>query len=171
MRAHNAGSLLLLVGLSACATLLGGGSSQPVSVSSTPTAAAFVVKSSSGLQMASGTTPSTIRLPRKNEYQVDITMPGYAKQTLALTKGVNGWVWANLILGGLVGGAIDFATGAAWKLDPAQIQVSLVRGTDDGTGVDCEVQILGEKGQPLSKRIIRLKVATPGALLPSPLAW
>src|SRR5215204_545131 len=88
---------LVLVGAcvslaSGCASIAGGGSNQPVSFSSTPAGATFTVKSSSGIQMAQGTTPSTVRLPRKNEYQVEITVPGYKPQTLALTKGLNGWV-------------------------------------------------------------------------------
>jgi hypothetical protein len=110
---------------SGCATIAGGGTSQPVAFSSTPAGATFTVKSSSGIQMAQGTTPSTVRLPRKNEYQVEITVPGFKPQTLAITKGLNGWVWGNLFIGWVPGFIIDFAGGAASKLEPALIQVSM----------------------------------------------
>jgi hypothetical protein len=108
MRAKRLVFLLpFLVPVSGCATIFGGGTSQAVSFASDPVPARFVVKSSSGLQMAQGKAPSTVELPRKNEYQIEITSPGYEPQTMVLTKGVNGWVWTNLIVGGIVGFAID----------------------------------------------------------------
>ncbi|HXV16782.1 MAG TPA: hypothetical protein VD758_08380, partial [Gemmatimonadaceae bacterium] len=69
---------------SACATIAGGGTSQGVSISSEPSGAAFAVKSSSGIQMASGTTPQIVKLPRKNEYQIEFSVPGYRSQSVAL---------------------------------------------------------------------------------------
>ena len=49
--------------------------------------------------MASGATPQTIKLPRKNEYQIEFKVPGYNSQSVPLTKGLNGWVWGNLLIG------------------------------------------------------------------------
>ena len=149
--------LPLLVLASACATIVGGGPSQPVTFSSEPASAGFVVKSSSGLQMAQGKTPTTIRLPRKNEYQLEITAPGYQPQSMVLTKGINGWLWANLLLGGVVGGAIDFASGAAWKLEPALVNVSLQKGNgDDVQGMYSRVRIEDDKGHVLAEHVSKL---------------
>lgn len=117
------GALLTTTG---CATILGGGSSQPVSIKSTPASARFVVRSSSGIEMAAGQTPETITLPRKNEYQLEFTAPGYQTQKIALTKGTNGWIWGNLFIGWIVGFAVDFATGSAYKLQPALIDISMI---------------------------------------------
>jgi len=129
MRLRAVVSVLLLavaaVCITSCATIVGGGSSQPVSFSSSPSGAHFTVKASSGIQMADGSTPATVTLPRKNEYQVTVTMDGYRPQTLALTKGVNGWIWGNLFIGWLVGFIVDFASGSAYKLEPALISVTL----------------------------------------------
>jgi hypothetical protein len=118
-------SLLPLAG--GCATIVGGGSHQAVTVQSTPAAANFTIQSSSGLQIAQGTTPSTVRLPRKNEYQIQISMQGYQPQSTALTKGTNGWIWGNLLVGWIVGFAVDFLTGSAYKLEPALVQVTMQR--------------------------------------------
>src|SRR6185437_11206741 len=77
--ARSAAGVLLLapfVLLASCATILGGGSAQSVSLTSDPAGATFTVKSSSGLQMASGKAPQTISLPRRNEYQVEFAVPG-----------------------------------------------------------------------------------------------
>lgn len=122
----------VVVSATACATLVGGGSSQGVSVSSEPSGASFTVKSASGMQMASGTTPQMISLPRKNEYSIEFAVPGYRSQSVALTKGVNGWVFGNFIIGWIPGLIIDFVTGSANKLEPAMVQVALQRGVAEG---------------------------------------
>jgi hypothetical protein len=120
------------IATTACATLVGGGSNQGVSISSEPSGASFTVKSASGMQMASGTTPQMIQLPRKNEYSIEFSVPGYRSQSVALTKGVNGWVFGNFIIGWIPGLIIDFVTGSANKLEPALVQVALQRGVADG---------------------------------------
>ena len=135
-----------------CASMFGGGSNQPVTVSSEPSGAHFVVKSSSGIQMADGITPQTIRLPRKNEYQIEVTMEGYKPRTLALSRGTNGWIWANLFLGGIFGLIIDFSTGAGYKLEPALVSVTLETVLlDDGTSATFAVaRLLSPKGRVLA---------------------
>lgn len=144
--------LAQVLAVSGCATILGGGTSQPVSFTSDPNAANFTVKSSSGLQMASGRAPQTLTLPRRNEYQIEFAVPGYESQSVALTKGVNGWVWGNLLIGWFVGFAVDFMTGAAYKLEPATVQVALVRQADDA-GV---VQLYGVVRQlDIRNRVLR----------------
>ena len=117
--------------VSSCATILGGGTTQPVSVVSEPAGATFTVKSSTGLQMASGKTPQTITLPRKNEYQVEFSAPGYQTQSVALVKGINGWTWGNLVFGWIIGFAVDFLSGSAYKLEPSSVQISLVKQADE----------------------------------------
>jgi hypothetical protein len=74
-----------------CATIVGGGSSQPVSVESAPSAARYVIRSSSGLEVSSGSVPASIRLPRKNEYQlepafVNVALESTGDQDFALVR-------------------------------------------------------------------------------------
>jgi hypothetical protein len=147
------------IATTACATLVGGGSNQGVSVSSEPSGASFLVKSSSGMQMASGTTPQVIQLPRKNEYAIEFSVPGYRSQSVALTKGVNGWVFGNFIIGWIPGLIIDFVTGSANKLEPALVQVALQRGVADGEagklfGV---VKQLDASGRVVSEKRVELQ--------------
>lgn len=144
--------------LSACATLVGGGSNQGVSVNSDPSGASFAIKSSSGIQMASGKTPQTVTLPRKNEYQIEFTVPGYRSQSLPLTKGINGWVWGNFLIGWIPGFIIDFATGSASKLEPALVQVNMERGTGavDAGKVFGVVKQLDAKGHVMSEQRVEL---------------
>lgn len=130
IRLVTAGALLTaLTVLGGCATLLGGGGSQSITMAATPTTVSYVIKSSSGLQMASGQTPNQVKLPRKNEYEIEFTAAGYQSQKLALSKGINGWIWPNILFGGLPGLLIDFATGSAHKLEPSTVSVSMVKPT------------------------------------------
>lgn len=118
----------LAVALTGCATLFGGGSNQTISFQSSPPSANFTVTASSGLQMYQGKTPAQVSLPRKHEYRVEISLEGYRPQTVVLTKALNGWTWVNLLsLSWLLGFGIDFLTGAAYKLEPALVNVTLER--------------------------------------------
>jgi hypothetical protein len=137
-----------------CASMFGGGSNQALSISSEPSGAHFLIKASSGIQMAEGVTPQTIRLPRRNEYQIDVAMQGYKPRTLALTKGTNGWIWANLFIGGIPGLIIDFATGAAYKLEPAVVSVSLETALlEDGSqGVFAVARLFSASGKLIDEQ-------------------
>lgn len=117
--------------MTGCATILGGGSSQVVSLASEPEGTRFIVKSSSGLQAAAGNAPQGIRLARKNEYQIEFTAPGFQSQTVALAKGINGWIWGNLVVGWILGFGIDFISGSAYKLEPSVVTVTLTKALDD----------------------------------------
>ena len=65
-------------------------------------------------------------------YSIEFAVPGYRSQSVALTKGVNGWVFGNFIIGWIPGLIIDFVTGSANKLEPALVQVALQRGVAEG---------------------------------------
>ena len=155
---HTVALAALLLTLSGCATIVGGGSAQPVAIRSTPNSASFTVTSSSGLQMAQGSTPQTIRLPRKNEYQVEFTAPGFQPQKVVLSRGTNGWIWGNLIFGWIVGFAIDFATGSAYKVEPALVEIALVesRTASGEEQTSAVVRMLDEKGRVISEAQVPL---------------
>jgi hypothetical protein len=142
------GSFIAIVAVlvTGCATVLGGGSNQAVSIRSDPVAATFSIRSSSGLQMASGQTPQQVTLARKNEYEIEFSMPGYHTQRTSLTKGLNGWVWLNLVAGGVVGGAIDVISGAAWKLEPSIVDIRLVKSPGGDGDVSVDIKMFNKNG-------------------------
>jgi len=133
--------------LSACASILGGGTSQNVNLQTTPSDASFVVKSSSGIEMSSGTGNQSVRLPRKNEYQIEVRAPGYQSKNVAITKSLNGWVWGNLVVGWVIGFAIDFIGGAAYKLEPSLVSVSLDKPRGDDAAATAHIYLMDEKGR------------------------
>jgi uncharacterized protein YceK len=114
---------LVAASLSGCATIMHG-SNQPVGISSNPTGAQVFVDNA-----VVGVTPVTATLSRKDHHTVRVEMPGYAPYEMKLTRGVSGWVWGNLIFGGIPGLAIDAITGGLYKLTPSEVNASLTRPT------------------------------------------
>ncbi|HWA16429.1 MAG TPA: PEGA domain-containing protein [Gemmatimonadales bacterium] len=114
--------LLSLTGgllLSACATLIQG-TSQEVSIASTPTGARLIIDGAEA-----GRTPVAASLKRKDKHTIRIEMDGYQPFEMALGRGTSGWVWGNIVFGGIPGLAIDAITGGMYKLTPEQVQATL----------------------------------------------
>lgn len=110
---------LVIVALSGCATIIHG-SSQPVAFQSSPSGAAVSVN---GVQ--TGRTPATLSLSRKDAHSVEISLDGYRPYQIQLQRGTSGWVWGNIVFGGLIGLVVDASTGAMYKLSPEQISAQL----------------------------------------------
>jgi len=151
--------------LSSCAAILGGGTSQAVSFESKTAGATYKIKSSSGLDFGSGSIPNTVRLARRNEYQVEVAAPGYKPQSVVLTKSLNGWVWGNLIVGWLVGFVVDFASGSAYKLEPAVVSLDLQTATlEDGRNALFAVVSLRDKaGHEIQTKRVEMEPEPTGA--------
>ena len=111
------GLALLIVG---CATIIHG-TRQNIAVSSVPSGAKVIVK---GVYM--GTTPAVIKLKR-NESNITLRFEkeGYEPVEVALNRSVDGWIAGNIIFGGLIGLAIDFISGGAYKLSPSEVNAVL----------------------------------------------
>ncbi len=59
-------------------------------------------------------------------------MAGYQPQTVAITKETNSWVWGNLVCGGIIGIIVDYSSGAAYKLQPDEISITMLKASLDG---------------------------------------
>jgi hypothetical protein len=110
--------LIAFLMLTGCATIISG-RHQEVQVISSPHGA----KACTGGQCV--TTPGTLTLRRDTNHAVLVEKDGYMSETVTLTSGVGAAVAGNIILGGLIGGGIDMASGAAYKLYPETINVAL----------------------------------------------
>ena len=114
-----------IVGLISCSTIMTG-SKKEIGISSTPTNANVVIKSTKDMEFFNGKTPATVKLPKKNEYFVTISLDGYKEETVNITKdGIAGWFWVNILCGGIIGIIVDVSTGAINNLAPDEISVSL----------------------------------------------
>lgn len=109
--------------LTGCASIMHG-TSQKIGISSSPTGANVIVDN-----MPRGTTPVFVDLKRDSEHIVTIQMPGYEKAQLTITKSVSGWVWGNIVFGGLIGLAVDAISGGLYSLSPEQVNAELHKGS------------------------------------------
>ncbi len=119
MRGPAAVLLTAVVVVAGCATIMHG-TSQDVGISSTPTGAAVAVDNK-----ALGNTPIIAHLSRKEHHIVVLKLDGYEPSEMTLTRGVSGWVWGNIVFGGLIGLAVDAISGGLYKLTPEQLAANL----------------------------------------------
>lgn len=113
----------LLVCLCVCSTtLLGGcasiinGSKQTVKINSQPAGASVKIDGD-----ATGVTPAKVELSRKTSHLVAITLNGYKPYEITLEPHFNGLTLGNILIGGIIGMAIDGSTGAGNTLQPEEV--------------------------------------------------
>jgi len=92
-------AIIAVATLSACASIMHG-TSQDVGISSSPTTATVTLDNQHG-----GVTPFIAHL--------------------SLTRKTSGWVWGNIVFGGLIGLAVDAITGGLYNLTPEQLTSTL----------------------------------------------
>ena len=102
-----------------CATIMHG-TTQKIGVSSSPSGAKVWVDNKEH-----GVTPLFAELKRGDDHIVKIELEGYEKAELTITKSVSGWVWGNILFGGLIGLAVDAISGGLYNLSPEQLSAEL----------------------------------------------
>jgi len=107
--------LVPLFVIAGCCTIMQG-ASQDVGISSTPTAASVTIDNAER-----GKTPMVATLRRKDNHVVKIELPGYLPYETTITRSTSGWVWGNIVFGGLIGLAVDAISGGLYKLKPDQV--------------------------------------------------
>ena len=123
--------------LTVCATVITG-TTQSVGVSSNPAGATATINPG-GLTVA---TPAQVELKVNRSYTVLVERDGYESGSTAVSSRISGWVWGNLVIGGLIGLAIDFISGGAYKLTPETLSVDLVRKPEPPPVKEPEVETL-----------------------------
>jgi hypothetical protein len=104
---------------SGCASIIHG-NHQDVGISSSPTNAAVKIDG-----VIVGNTPVNAKLTRKDNHIVSIELLGYEPYQATLTRGVSGWVWGNIVIGGLIGLAVDAISGGMYRLTPDQLHAEM----------------------------------------------
>lgn len=104
--------------LSGCATIIHG-KTQSVTITSDPPGAMATV----GGQTVK--TPSEVTLRRDKNYTVMVEKDGFQTGQTTVEKSVDPIILGNIIFGGLIGLAIDFGSGSAYKLSPEKVNLAL----------------------------------------------
>lgn len=117
-----------------CASIIGKGSPQTVTINSNPSEASLKIENlRNGNTIYKGKTPYTATLKRgagyfkSARYNVIIEKDGYKSRQVTIEGSPNGWyIGGNLLFGGLIGWLIvDPLTGAMWTLSPEYINADL----------------------------------------------
>jgi hypothetical protein len=119
-----------------CASIVHG-TTQDVSIATNPSGAKVSVDG-----QTVGNTPVIAHLKRGENHSLKAELPGYAPYEMAFTKSASGWVWGNVLFGGLIGLAVDAISGGFYYLTPEQVMAEMrnqpaakVSGGDDGIAV------------------------------------
>jgi len=110
---------IILLFTQACGTIMQG-TTQQVGISSNPSDASVSINGQNH-----GNTPMIIDLKRKDSHMVKIELDGYQPYETNLTRNTSGWVWGNIVFGGLIGLVVDASAGGMYKLTPEQIDSEL----------------------------------------------
>ena len=116
-----------LLALGACCTIIHG-TSEDIAISSQPTGAQVAVDN-----RPFGLTPVTANLSRKDNHTIKITLAGYQPFEMNLGHHVSGWVWGNIIFGGLIGLAVDAISGGLYEINQNQILAQLAQTHSSAT--------------------------------------
>jgi hypothetical protein len=109
-------SILLMTG---CATLFTG-TSDDIYINSNPSGAEIMI---GGLKVGKTPATLTIKRPGFNDKEVVLKLDGYERRTFILKKSFNSVAILNLA--GILGWAVDFATGAIYKYEPKSYEIDL----------------------------------------------
>ncbi|MES1955956.1 PEGA domain protein [Salinisphaera hydrothermalis EPR70] len=112
--------LAALAVLSGCATITHG-THQNVSVTSTPAKATIYVNGK-----RKGTTPTKIAISRHGHQTLQLTHAGYAPYVVHFTHHTSRVTAGNVLVGGLIGVAVDAKDGASGYNTPKKINAQMV---------------------------------------------
>ncbi len=117
--------------ISGCATIMNGDMVN-VPVYTTPSGAKVIING------ATYTSPTTVMVPRgKGNFTLHIEKEGFQPIDILLTESADGWLWGNLVFGGLIGLAVDYITGKAYDIEPELVSANLqginVSKAEDGS--------------------------------------
>lgn len=112
-------ALIATITLTSCASIVNG-PTQKIPVNSYPHGATVNVDG-----CVRGQTPTVVEVSRKRDHTLSLYKPGYQQRNVHLKRNVSGWFAGNLLVGGVVGGAADAATGSMYTITPDAVDVQL----------------------------------------------
>lgn len=108
-----------LTSLTGCATIMHG-TRQSVGIASNPSDASIWVD-----RKYVGNTPMIVEMSRKDNHIVRIELQGYQPYEATFSRQISGWVFGNIVFGGVIGLAVDAISGGLYMLTPDQVQAEL----------------------------------------------
>jgi hypothetical protein len=97
---------------------------QDIKLTSDPTHAQVTLNSQE--EQFKTKTPAVVTLTRKQNYTLLFEKEDYEPSVISLESKAGGWVWGNLILGGIIGIITDETAGSSRKFDTSVVHVNLL---------------------------------------------
>lgn len=131
--------VLMVLFTTSCATLMSE-TCYPVSIRCNPENSSVMIKNKSGKVVAEGETPLKVTLPvssgffSKENYTVILSKEGYKQYITTIPCSIDPFYFGNIWVGGIIGMLIiDPGTGAMYKIDKSEIEVTLIPERVDNT--------------------------------------
>lgn len=108
---------LSVLSLSACCTMHDG-TTQTVNIE-TNAPAKYKITNEDGDIVSEGVAPTVVNLKRGDApYRIVLKRSDTSPEASnTINDNPNGWLWGNILLGGIIGTIVDYSDGAAWDLD------------------------------------------------------
>ncbi len=136
----------LLIMSSGCATIMHG-TTQDIGITTDPFGADLLVDGKDRYK-----SPATITMSRKDPHLVEVSKDGYQKETINIKQTMSLATAGDVLAGGLIGYAVDAATGAQCQLVPENAHVHLRPLTDQAVTPSQEApKGVENKFNPLTK--------------------
>ena len=121
------GLCVATISCTGCASIVSG-TKQKISIDSNPPGATVVVDNAVATDCVTkqpAVTPAKVVFRRSKPHTVVLSLTGYDDVSVMLHQGSEPWVWGNLGFGGIIGILIDMGDGAAFRLKPRHVDVTL----------------------------------------------
>lgn len=105
--------------LASCASIVTG-NHDVLSVHSTPNGARFTTDTG-----ASGVTPAQLEVVDNIDVKFSFELEGFQPAEVLAEKHISGWIWGNILIGGIIGLIIDVASGGMHTHD-GEVHVTLL---------------------------------------------
>lgn len=132
-------TIITAILLPSCASIVSK-SSYPLNFNSDPSDARITIVNKKGETIFSGKTPATVTVKASSSYMsgenltVTVSKPGYEDAKVSVSAKIEGWYWANLLFGGVIGMLIiDPLTGAMYKYNTDYVNVNLKKSEEAKT--------------------------------------
>ena len=113
----------MMLVLTGCETIING-TTQSIGISSKPSCTNVWVDNE-----FVGNTPLCVDLRRNRNHCIRVELEGYLPYEITCKKRLSGWVFGNLVFGGLPGLCIDTISGGIYFLSPEQVNACLKEET------------------------------------------
>ena len=143
--------LVLSLGLVAgCATIFTGSQPSTLDINTIPTQVKVTL--TGGGMTNVQYTPCSIILNKNNDYTVVLEYEGYRSEQITIGRSIRGWFWGNILLGGIIGMAVDGVTGNMWDHNIHTINTELTKAKATGmlpdkVTIDYPISMMQENGQ------------------------